>query len=237
MIQIRPSQERGHANHGWLNSRFSFSFADYYDPKHMHFRTLRVINDDYVAPGKGFGMHPHRDMEIVTWVVEGQLEHADSMGNKRVILPGELQAMSAGSGLMHSEYNPSQTEAVHLFQMWIMPAKKGITPRYDQTLFPLEGRQGKFQTLAAPDTLSEEARGLSLPLNQDAYLLVANLAAGQQTAHSLGEKRGAWVQVTKGSITLNGNTLNEGDGAAIEEEALLSFSAHQDSQVLLFDLG
>lgn len=237
MIQIRPSDERGHANHGWLDSRFSFSFAEYYDPKHIHFRTLRVINDDHVAPGKGFGMHPHRDMEILTWVVGGQLEHADSMGNKRVITPGELQAMSAGTGLMHSEYNPSKTEPVHLFQMWIMPAKKGIAPRYDQTLFPLEGRQGKFQTLAAPDTLPDEARGISMPINQDAYLLVANLAPGQQTTHTLTPKRAAYVQVTKGQIDLNGQTLTEGDGAAIEEEQLLSFTAKEDSQVLLFDLN
>ena len=232
MIQIRLSEDRGRANHGWLESRFSFSFADYYDPNHMHFRSLRVINDDHVAAGKGFGMHPHRDMEILTWVVEGKLEHADTMGNRRVILPGELQAMSAGSGLLHSEYNPSSTEPLHLFQMWILPAEKGITPRYDQKLFPIAGRQGKFQILASPDE-----RENSLPINQDAYLLVANLADGEQTTHELGANRGAWIQVTKGAIELNGQTLKEGDGAAIEEEELLSFTGKAESQVLLFDLN
>lgn len=153
MIQIRKSDERGKANHGWLDSKFSFSFADYYDPKHVQFRGLRVINEDWVSGGKGFGMHPHRDMEILTWVREGKLEHADTMGNKRTIEPGELQAMSAGSGLFHSEYNPSPDQPVHLFQIWILPEKRGIQPGYDQKAFDASGRRDKFQVIASPLSL------------------------------------------------------------------------------------
>ncbi len=231
MINVRPSEERGHANHGWLDSRFSFSFADYYDPKHVHFRNLRVINEDVVAGGKGFGMHPHRDMEILTWVRAGKLEHADTMQNRRTIEPGELQAMSAGTGLFHSEYNPDPKEPVHLFQMWIMPDVRGIDPTYDQKTFEAEGRKGRFQVLASPD-----GREGSLRINADAALLAADFKSGDRTSYSLGAGRGAWLQVAEGKVLVNGTELAKGDGAAVENESEVALEASEDSHVLLFDL-
>jgi quercetin 2,3-dioxygenase len=231
MITIRPSEERGKANHGWLDTKFSFSFADYYDPKHIHFRALRVINEDVVAPSRGFGMHPHRDMEILTWVRSGKLEHADTMGHRETIVPGELQAMSAGSGLFHSEYNPSAEESVHLFQMWILPDSKGITPVYGQKKFDAAGRDGKFQVLA-----SRDGRDGSLSIHADAALLAADLKAGEAAEYELGEGRGAYVQVAEGAIELNGQKLERGDGAMVEGESALRFAAGSDAHVLLFDL-
>jgi quercetin 2,3-dioxygenase len=231
MIQIRKSEERGHANHGWLQSKHSFSFAEYYDPKHVHFRGLRVINEDWVAGGKGFGMHPHRDMEILTWVRAGKLEHADTMGNRRTIEPGELQAMTAGSGLFHSEYNPSADQQVHLFQIWIMPELRGVQPGYDQKTFDATERNGKFQTLAS----SDGEKG-SLVINADAKFLVADLAANQKTSYEVGAGRGVWVQVAKGAVSINGEKLVEGDGAAVENESMIDFEASTDSHLLLFDL-
>lgn len=231
MITVRPSAERGHANHGWLDSRFSFSFADYYDPKHVQFRALRVINEDVVAGGKGFGMHPHRDMEIMTWVRSGQLEHADTMQNRKVVKPGELQVMSAGTGVFHSEYNPDPQEPVHLFQTWIFPDKLGTAPRYDQKAFDPEGRKGKFQVLASPD-----GREGSLQIGADAALSVADLAPGEKTEYPLASGRGAWLQVAEGSIRVNGVTLQKGDGAAIEKEEKLQVEAESSAHVLLFDL-
>jgi hypothetical protein len=231
MITIRPSEERGKANLGWLDTKHSFSFADYYDPKHIHFRGLRVINEDVVAPAKGFGMHPHRDMEILTWVRSGKLEHADTMGNRETIVPGELQAMSAGSGLFHSEYNPSDTESVHLFQMWILPEKKGVTPTYGQTKFDAAGREGKFQVLA-----SKDGREGSLPMNADAALLAADLRAGETAQYDLAAGRGAYVQVAEGEVELNGMKLGRGDGAMVEDESTLAFTASRDAHLLLFDL-
>jgi redox-sensitive bicupin YhaK (pirin superfamily) len=232
MIQIRKSEDRGKANHGWLDTRHSFSFANYYDPKHVQFRGLRVINEDWVAGGKGFGMHPHRDMEILTWVRSGKLEHADTMGNRRTIEPGELQAMSAGSGLYHSEYNPSPDEPVHLFQIWIMPEKRGIQPGYDQKAFAAEGRQGKFQLVASKD--GEEG---SLQMNADARFLVADLGVGDQATYPVGTGRGVYVQLAQGSVVLNGESMNAGDGAMVEDEAAITIQASSDAHLLLFDLN
>jgi hypothetical protein len=232
MIQIRKSEDRGKANHGWLDTRHSFSFANYYDPKHVQFRGLRVINEDWVAGGKGFGMHPHRDMEILTWVRSGKLEHADTMGNRRTIEPGELQAMSAGSGLYHSEYNPSPDEPVHLFQIWIMPEKRGIQPGYDQKSFAAEGRQGKFQLVASQD--GEEG---SLQMNANARFLVADLGAGDQTTYPVETGRGVYVQLAQGSVVLNGESMSAGDGAMVENEAAITIQASSDAHLLLFDLN
>ncbi len=232
MIQIRKSEDRGKANHGWLDSRHSFSFADYYDPKHVQFRGLRVINEDWVAGGKGFGMHPHRDMEILTWVRAGKLEHADTMGNRRTIEPGELQAMSAGSGLYHSEYNPSPDQPVHLFQIWIMPEKRGIPPNYDQKTFSSDGRQGKFQLLASADGSAE-----SLQMNADARFLVADLGVGDQASYSIEKGRGVYLQLASGEIDLNGQKLSAGDGAMVEDESEISIQAASQSHLLLFDLN
>jgi len=231
MITVRPSEERGHANHGWLDSRFSFSFADYYDPKHVQFRALRVINEDVVAGGKGFGMHPHRDMEIMTWVRSGKLEHADTMQNKEVINPGELQVMSAGTGVFHSEYNPDPKIPVHLFQTWIFPDEPGTEPRYGQKAFDPEGRKGKFQVLA-----SKDGRDGSLQIGADAALAAADFAAGDKTEYALGAGRGAWLQVAEGPITVNGVKLEKGDGAAVEKEEVLKVEAATPAHVLLFDL-
>lgn len=231
MIQIRKSNERGHANHGWLDSRFSFSFAEYYDPKHVQFRGLRVINEDWVQGGKGFGMHPHRDMEILTWVREGKLEHADTMGNRRTIEPGELQAMSAGTGLFHSEYNPSPDVPVHLFQIWILPEQRGIQPGYEQKKFESSGRDGKFQLLASPD-----GEGGSLPIHANARFLAADLAAGASAAYEVEKGRGVYVQVAEGSVELNGNKLSAGDAALVEDETSIQVAAESKAHLLVFDL-
>ncbi len=231
MIQIRKSDERGHANHGWLESRHSFSFAEYYDPKHVQFRGLRVINEDWVAGGKGFGMHPHKDMEILTWVLSGKLEHSDTMGNRRTIEPGELQAMSAGTGLYHSEYNPSPSEPVHLLQIWILPEQRGIQPGYDQRTFAAADRRGKFQLLA-----SQGGQDGSLDINADAKFLVLDLKAGETATYEMESARGVYAQVASGSIELNGHRLAAGDAAAIEGESSLELKADSDAHILLFDL-
>lgn len=231
MVQIRKSEERGHANHGWLDSRFSFSFAEYYDPKHVHFRGLRVINEDWVSPGKGFGMHPHRDMEILTWVREGKLEHADTMGNRRTIEPGELQAMSAGSGLFHSEYNPSSDKPVHLFQIWIMPEKRGIQPGYDQKTFDTAERKGKFQLIA-----SQDGSEGSLEMNADAKFLVADVDSNTSVSYPVEEGRGVYVHVAEGEVELNGQSLKAGDAAMVEGEPSIEIKAAADSHLMVFDL-
>jgi redox-sensitive bicupin YhaK (pirin superfamily) len=231
MIQIRKSEERGRANHGWLDSRFSFSFAEYFDPKHVQFHNLRVINEDRVSPGKGFGMHPHRDMEILTWVRQGKLEHADTMGNKRTIEPGELQAMSAGTGLFHSEYNPSPNEPVHLFQIWIMPDQRGVQPGYDQKTFDPAGRKGKFQLIASADG----SEG-SLEMHADAKFLVADLEAGNVVSYPVDAGRGVYVQVAEGEIDLNGQALATGDAALVEGETALNIKAGKEAHLLVFDL-
>lgn len=229
MIQIRPSEERGHAEHGWLDSRFTFSFADYYDPEHVQFRSLRVINEDHVAPGKGFGMHPHRDMEILTWMLDGSLEHRDSMGSGAVIRPGELQHMSAGTGVMHSEFNPSQTKPAHLLQIWIMPDRKGLEPEYEQLEFPDLELRGKFGLVAGPNA--------PVTIHQNANLYIARLDKGMEARHALKSGRHAWIQVARGAVSLNGKDLKQGDGAAVSNEPEVRVEAKEPSEVLLFDLA
>jgi redox-sensitive bicupin YhaK (pirin superfamily) len=231
MITIRKSNERGHANHGWLDSHFTFSFAEYYDPAHMGFRSLRVINDDVVSPGGGFGTHPHRDMEIITYVLSGALEHKDSMGNGRIIRPGEVQYMAAGTGVQHSEFNPSPDEAVHLLQIWILPDKKNAKPNYAEKSFA-NAATGKLHLVA-----SKSGRDGSVAINQDAELFVAKLDGGESVAHTLRADRHAWVHVAEGEVKLNGQILNAGDAAAISGESGLKLTASKKSQVLLFDLN
>lgn len=232
MIQILKSDERGHANHGWLDTHFSFSFADYYDPKHVHFRTLRVMNDDRVAGGGGFPMHPHRDMEIVTYVLEGALEHRDSMGNGSVIKPGDIQYMSAGTGVTHSEFNASETEPVHLYQIWMFPEKQGLKPAYGQKNFSETEKHGKLRLLVSPD-----GRDGSIKIRQDNDLYATVLGDGETVKHELKPDRHAYVQVARGSITLNGKKLDEGDGAAISNEKTVELTGAKDAEVLLFDLA
>ena len=232
MLAIRRSQERGHANHGWLDTHYTFSFSDYYDPEHVHFRTLRVINDDRVAGGGGFPMHPHRDMEIVTYVLEGGLEHRDSMGNGSVIRPGDVQRMSAGTGVTHSEFNASKTEPVHLLQIWMFPERKGIKPSYEQKMFSEADKRSRLRLVASPD-----GRDGSVTIHQDNELYATVLRKGDQVRHELKPERHAWVQVARGSVKLNGQELAEGDGAAISEEKAIELAGLKDAEVLLFDLA
>lgn len=232
MITIRKAEERGHANHGWLNSYHTFSFADYYDPNHMGFRSLRVINEDRVQASRGFGAHPHRDMEIFSYVLEGALEHKDSMGNSSVIRPGEVQIMSAGTGIVHSEYNHSQSDLVHFLQIWIVPNQRALTPRYDQKMFSKEDKQGKLRLV-----VSQDGREGSVIIHQDANIYASLLDAGQQVNYQIKPNRHTWVQVVKGSIDLNGKLLSTGDAAAITEENKLVLSAKANSEILLFDLA
>jgi quercetin 2,3-dioxygenase len=232
MITIRKSDDRGHANHGWLNTRFSFSFADYFDPKHVQFRTLRVMNDDRIAGGGGFPTHPHRDMEIVTYVLEGALAHKDSMGNGSVIRPGDVQYMSAGTGVAHSEFNASKTEPTHLYQVWMFPDKKNYEPTYDQKHFSEADKRGALRLVASPD-----GRDGSVKIRQDNELYATVLGPGETVKHGLKSDRHAYVQVVRGSITLNGKKLEIGDGAAISEERSLELKGVKDAEVLLFDLA
>jgi hypothetical protein len=232
MITIRPSNQRGGGDYGWLNTRHTFSFDQYYDPKWMGFRSLRVINEDFVAPGQGFPMHPHRDMEIITYVLEGALKHNDSMGNGSTIRPGDGQRMSAGSGVRHSEANSSQKDSTHLLQIWIMPEKQGIKPSYEQKSFPEEEKKGKLRLIASPD-----AKDGSVKINQDAKLYVSLLELGQEVKHDLAKDRYAWLQVAKGEVELNGKKLNQGDGAAISDETKLTLKGIANAEVLLFDLA
>ena len=231
MINIYKANERGHANHGWLDTYHSFSFADYYDPERMGFRHLRVINDDLVMPGMGFGTHPHRDMEIITYMLSGSLEHKDSMGNGRVIRTGEVQYMSAGSGVRHSEFNPSKEEAAHLLQIWIQPDATGVKPRYAEKSFT-KTETGKLQLVT-----SKTGRNHSIAIHQDADLWLAKLQPNENVAHHLAANRAAWVHVAEGEITLNGQTLAGGDAAAVNGETELKLNAQKPSQVLLFDLN
>jgi len=231
MINIRKSSDRGHANHGWLDTHFTFSFADYFDPKHVEFRTLRVMNDDCVAGGGGFPTHPHKDMEIVTYVLDGALEHRDSMGNGSVIRPGDVQYMSAGTGVAHSEFNASEKEPVHLYQIWMFPDKKGYKPAYDQKHFSEEEKRAKLRLLVSPD-----GRDGSVKIRQDNELYATVLGADQAVQHELKPDRHAYVQVTRGTITLNGKQLETGDGAAISQEKRLELTGVKEAEVLLFDL-
>lgn len=232
MITIRRSNERGGGDYGWLKTRHTFSFNDYWDEKWMGFRSLRVINEDWVAPNGGFPTHPHRDMEIITYILSGQLEHKDSLGTGSVILPGDGQRMTAGRGIRHSEFNPSKTDTVHLLQIWILPNKQGYEPSYEQKAFPEADKRGKFRLIASNDG----ADG-SVKINQDAKLFVTLLAPGEQVTHTLGASRHAWVQVAKGEVELNGQRLNQGDGAAVSEEKPLTVKGTNDAEVLLFDLA
>ncbi|HVU08030.1 MAG TPA: pirin family protein [Verrucomicrobiae bacterium] len=231
MMNIRKANERGHAEHGWLDTYHTFSFADYYDPQWMGYRTLRVINDDLVMPGMGFGAHPHRDMEIITYILSGQLEHKDSMGNGRVIQTGDVQYMAAGKGVMHSEFNPSNQEAVHLLQIWIQPDAKGVKSRYAEKSFR-NAETGKLHLVT-----SKTGRDGSIAIHQDADLWLAKMEAGQKVSHTLGSQRHAWLHVAEGEVVLNGKTLAGGDAAAVERETKLELSANKPSQVLLFDLN
>ena len=232
MINVLKSDQRGHADHGWLNTRFTFSFADYFDPNHVQFRSLRVMNDDRVAGGGGFPTHPHKDMEIVTYVLEGALEHRDSMGNGSVIKPGDVQYMSAGTGVAHSEFNASEKEPVHLYQIWMFPDKKGYKPTYDQKHFSDDEKRGKLRLLVSPD-----GRDGSVKIRQDNELYATVLGANEAVQHSLKPERHAYVQVMRGSVTLNGTPLEAGDGAAISAEKKLELSGVNDAEVLLFDLA
>ena len=232
MLAIRRSHERGHANHGWLDTHYTFSFADYYDPGHVHFRTLRVINDDRVAGGGGFPMHPHRDMEIVTYVLEGGLEHRDSMGNGSVIRPGDVQRMSAGTGVTHSEFNASKTEPVHLLQIWMFPERKGIKPSYEQKAFSEADKRSRLRLVASPD-----GRDGSVTIHQDNEMYATVLRKGETVRHELKPERHAWVQVARGGVKLNGEELAEGDGAAISEEKAIELAGVKDAELLLFDLA
>jgi redox-sensitive bicupin YhaK (pirin superfamily) len=232
MIAVRPAAERGHADHGWLDTRHTFSFASYHDPRHMGFRSLRVINEDRVKPGEGFGTHAHRDMEILTWVLEGALEHKDSMGNGSVIRPGDLQRMSAGTGVTHSEFNPSREEPVHFLQIWLLPRERGLPPGYEQKGFPEEERRGRLRLIAAGD-----GRDGAVTIHQDADLWTALLEPGESVRHALAPGRYAWLHVARGAVSLNGSTLGSGDGAAVSDEAALEIAGAADAEVMLFDLA
>ena len=232
MIDIRKSEDRGHANHGWLDSHFTFSFAEYFDPEHVQFRTLRVMNDDRVAGGGGFPKHPHRDMEIVTYVLEGALEHKDSMGNGSVIKPGDVQYMSAGTGVAHSEFNASKTEPVHLYQIWMLPEKRGLKPVYDQKNFSEAEKRGKLRLVASPD-----GREGSVKIRQNNELYATVLGSGDTVKHELKKDRHAYVQVARGSVKLNGTKLEVGDGAAISAEKSVELTGVENAEVLLFDLA
>jgi len=233
MITIRPASERGRSNDiDWLDSRHTFSFAEYYDPRHMGFRALRVINDDRVAPSSGFGTHPHRDMEIISYVLEGALGHKDSMGNGSTIRPGEVQRMTAGTGVRHSEWNHSETEPVHFLQIWLLPEDKGLQPGYEQLAFEPHELRNNLRLVA-----SRNGRNGSVTIHQDAELYATRLSAGKSVVHELAPGRHAWVHVARGNVTLNGNRLGTGDGAALSDEKRLELTGVDDSEVLVFDLA
>ena len=233
MISVRKAQERGVSRISWLDSRHTFSFSDYYDPQHMGFRSLRVINDDRVAPAGGFGTHGHRDMEIITYVLDGALAHSDSLGTGSVIRPGDVQKMSAGTGIRHGEFNHSKTEPVHFLQIWIIPDREGVAPGYQQLSFPRESRLGKLLLVA-----SNEAREGLIHIQQDAKMYVAVLeSTDQRVTHELAPGRHAWIHVATGSVTVNGQSLSAGDGAAIVAESQIEITGSPSGEVLLFDLG
>ncbi len=232
MITLRPSQERGHAQHGWLDSHHTFSFADYHDPKHMGFRALRVINEDRVEPGRGFGTHPHRDMEIISYVLGGALEHKDSMGTGSVIRPGDVQRMTAGTGVLHSEFNHSKTDQVHFLQIWILPERARLQPSYEQKSFSAEERKNTLRLIAARD-----GKDGAITVHQDVALYAGLLEPGASVEHALAPGRHAWVQVARGAIELNGKRLSTGDGASVSDEAALRLKGIDTAEVLVFDLA
>ena len=231
MITVRKSNDRGHLNFGWLDTFHTFSFGEYHDPNHMGFRELRVINEDRVAPGRGFGTHPHRDMEIVTYVLQGALEHKDSMGNGSVIRPGDVQRMSAGTGVTHSEFNSSPNEEVHLLQIWILPEKAGLTPSYEQKNFSDSSKEGVLKLIASPD-----GREGAVTLHQDVSLYASILKSGETLEYALNSKRFAWIQMIRGEIKVEDFVLKAGDGASLENEEKIVLKAKEDSEILLFDL-
>lgn len=234
MIQLRRANERGHADHGWLDSYHTFSFADYYDPRHMGFRSLRVINDDRVQPGRGFGKHPHRDMEIISYVLEGSLEHKDSLGTGSVIRPGDVQRMSAGTGITHSEFNPSSTEPVHFLQIWLIPNQMGLAPSYEQRHFSEASRNGVLKVVASPD-----GRDGSVTVRSDVILMAGLFRERRSATYTLPTGRHAWIQVARGKVLINGYTLNAGDSMSMaeEEEVTVQGIDVAPGEVLLFDLG
>ena len=231
MLTVRPAAERGHAQHGWLDSWHSFSFADYHDPRHVHFGPLRVINEDRVQPGQGFGTHSHADMEIISFVLEGKLEHKDSMGTGSIIRPGDVQRMSAGRGVQHSEFNPSRTEAVHVLQIWIIPDVRGIAPEYEQRTLPEGEKRGRLRLIASPG--GEHA---SLRIHQDARVLSGLFTKHEQAQHGLAAGRLGYVQLARGTAKVNGTRLGAGDGALLREERAVEISDGKDAEVLVFDL-
>ena len=232
MITVRPRDERGHFDHGWLDTRHTFSFAEYFDPDHMGFRSLRVINEDRVQPGQGFGTHPHRDMEIVTYVLDGALAHRDSMGNGSVIRPGDVQRMTAGTGITHSEFNHSNDAPVHFLQIWIVPDRRGLMPSYEQKTIPAEAMAGRLCAVA-----SHDGGDGSVTINQDATLYTAVLAPGQAVTHAFAPGRHGWLQVARGQVALDGRSLAAGDGAAISGEKAVTVSGESAAEILLFDLA
>jgi redox-sensitive bicupin YhaK (pirin superfamily) len=232
MMTIRKASERGHADHGWLDSHHTFSFADYYDPKHMGFRSLRVINDDRVKGGRGFGAHPHRDMEIISYVLEGALAHKDSMGTGATIRPGDVQRMSAGTGVVHSEFNASPDEVVHFLQIWLMPAKRGIKPGYEQKTFTDADKRGQLKLVASPDG----ADG-SITIHTDARVYAGVFGAGERAELALADNRGAWIHVARGNVKVNGQLVGDGDGVAIEREQTIRVEGVDGGEVLVFDLA
>ncbi len=233
MIKIRKSDERGGGNFGWLDTKYTFSFNNYHDPRFMGFRNLRVINEDYVDANQGFGTHGHSDMEIITYVVSGELAHKDSSGGQETLRPHEVQRMTAGSGIRHSEFNPSKTEKVHLLQIWILPEANGLEPGYEQTYFAPETKQGRLKLVA-----SRGGDDGSVKINQDVKLYSSILKTGEEVSHELAENRHAWIQIVKGSLTLNGENLSAGDGAAISDQSALRIkSLENETEFLLFDLN
>lgn len=232
MIEIKKSNERGSADHGWLKAKYSFSFADYQDPHNVRFRSLRVLNEDIIAPGKGFGMHPHANMEIITYLIDGELLHEDSLGNSGVIRKGEIQKITAGSGIQHSERNPSEENSTHLLQIWIMPDKKNLDPSYEQTTVNLSSSAKALQLIASSD-----ARENTMQINQNLDLYAAKMAAGDRLSHAILPERYGWLQIAKGEVELNGNPLSQGDAAKVTHESLLELAAIEDSELLFFDLA
>jgi redox-sensitive bicupin YhaK (pirin superfamily) len=232
MIRVRKSNERGLGDHGWLRSRHTFSFGRYFDPQQMGFRSLRVMNEDRVAPGKGFGTHPHDNMEIITYVLDGELAHRDSMGNGSTLTPGRFQRMSAGTGVTHSEFNPSQEHATHLYQIWIEPNQTNVTPSYEELDVPAAEKRNRLRLVASPD-----GRDASLTIHQDAAIYLGDLEAGKEASLPLSSGRHAWVQVLRGGVTVNGESLVAGDAAAVSEEAAVAIRADEPAEVMVFDLG
>jgi redox-sensitive bicupin YhaK (pirin superfamily) len=232
MIEVRKSDERGFADHGWLKTHHTFSFADYHDPEFMGFRALRVINDDRVAPAGGFPTHPHREMEIVSYVVEGALEHLDSMGNGSVMRPGDVQRMTAGTGVTHSEFNPSKTEGMRLLQIWVLPSEKGLDPGYEQKHFPEEQRHGRLRLVVSPDS-----REGSIKLHQDADIYAGLLGPGETVTHDIAAGRGLWIQMVRGRVRVGDTELAEGDGSAVENERSVLITGDEESEFLVFDLA